>query len=304
MGFPNVFVLRQVELAGSAVHQITNYDWQAGEEILRVGGDGKIDPEFAAIVNKSPVASITTSALSTALSLIGIGGVKLDGTAGKGVLYYQKMDPGGGRAGSGHASIDLLAGIAIPRRLRAAVGQGQAATLDFDVIVAQETKGSAPIALNTGVTLPAAVAATEQYTAGDVTVDVGATSPITLTTVQEIDVDFGISEAVVQAGGTIWPRHAGIQTREPTVTVRWNDPTQLASDFPTGRKISANPTDVVLPKLAEGGAYAGSGDVKVTINEGVAVITSFGGGADEPQVGELTLWPSHDGTNDILALTT
>ena len=295
----DAFTLARADLAGNTVGQLQSQSYNANEQISAESGDGKVDNEFATIFSKSPAVDLTTTALNKALGHVGIGGLPL-ATGSVGTFYYQKLKQGGTRDSSGHVSVEFTAGMVVPRRIRATAGG--VATYDLTALASAEDNNNAPIAISSGATLPSEDTTDELFTCGVATIDEGGGSPITFNP-SEIEVEFGIQELQIQTGGTIYPRLAAIMRRTPQITVRGPKIDLLTgTEFQEGRAISAFPTSVVFPKAAQGGGLAGSGDKKVTVNQGMITSRTLSGETDSESQIELLITPTYDGTNDVLSI--
>lgn len=296
MSLSNVYKISAVSIPTSGViPQIISQDLNPGLEPLLEGGSGTLDTEFGAISQQSPVLSFETTAVATALGLIGINGLAISATT---TFYIAKIAAGGViTAGSAHYSLTLSKGIIIPRRLKAA--HKPSASIQFDVYALSSSGTAAPITTNASVALPSIAAVSELFCLGPVTIN-----STLITGLQEVDFDPGIKEIVMGADGNAYPTYAGIINREPKVTFKTLDASFFHS-LTAGASLAVTTWKMFLRSIASGGtrvADATASHLKISGTTGLFVPEKQGGQTRKEFESEYCLHPVSDGTNAIATI--
>lgn len=276
-----------------------------------IKGAGEPDDTFHCVQEVTPALSVTDMDLETALSNIPIDGAIIDSDVAGGTpglkAWFKQMESGGARlTGSDHMNVQFLDGMIIPRTLDAAQGQGRPATLTWDAIFTDNIADSNdPYSINTGVSLPSVPSASVGWRLGPVRLDFG--SGLTEYNVEQVSIDFGINELRQTASGRAWPDDIFIQNRRPTVSFTLHDTSVLADVGLEGVGITS--AEFYFRRSAEGGMAkdnSTSEHILVTVSEGTLQPDNNTNDAQDgsPAHRPLTLHPTYDQTNDVLAITT
>ncbi len=282
---------------------ITDQAIAPGLSEMLLAGDGAVDPTYVAVAESRPVISFTStdvvSLLAEGSDTFAVAGLKLSASA-IAKAFLQKLDEGGTRAGAGnHVSVAVNEGIMVPRTLTAA--DNQPATLTCD-IVATFDGSNAPLVITDSQNLLGTAAVSTAYVQGPVTLNGSG-----LDGVQSITVDFGIELMVLSGDGAVYPTYVAIASRRPRITVRVSDAGALADWGLTGTAQSATDSLVWLRKVTEGGtrvADVTEEHIKITIDEGLISVGAVSGSHGSYQGCDVTITPTYDGTNAIMAVDT
>lgn len=294
MAFLDAYTLHAVGVNSTLIDQVTARGFEAGRDFQRFLADGGADPEFGFVNSISPSGTITTNGVDKGLTVAGIGGTEI--TAGLD-LWYQKVDPNGVReSGSNHARVTLGTGLIVPRSISA--DNGGPASMTFEVFGVSSDGTTAPHSIATGAALGETSSINEAFTLGGVTLNGGA-----LDGVQSVEIDFGIRVELQRANGEPYPRLAYIAERQPVITITALDIAGLvSSDFVVGEGIATTST-ITLQAVTQNGTRAGTGDIVCTVNEGLNSYDSNAGDGNTPDTCTITIRPTYDGSNAILAFS-
>lgn len=291
---PDKYVPYAIEINATIIDQITSRSFELGHEVQTLRGDGNVDEHFATIIASRPRFTLTTTALAKALTVCGFGGLDLSSGAD---IWFQKVAAKGTRAGSSsHTRVTYSDGLLLPRRISAS--QGQIATMEFEGIATSDDGTTAPMSIATSASLAGSPGTTEAFTLGPVSV-----GGSTLAGVTEVEVDFGIEEALIESDGGVYPRDAYINARRPRISIKTTNVAELTStDFQKADPVGATDTVITFYKLAEDGTLAGSGDKTITIDQGIMRVVEGGGDEDSGDLLTLEIIPTYDGTNAVLVI--
>lgn len=205
--------------AGVIIPDCTSEGLENNPQLDAAIAAGEVSPKHIALVAQRAMGNFTTFALPTAIDATGLKALCIATTTEPGVTYYlQKHDACGGvTSGSVHRSLNIQAGVVVPRRLSCS-HQGHA-TIDYDVVIIKETGNDAIIISDTAAmpTIPATAGG--RWTLGGCSIGGVALSDYT-----SLEIDFGNS---VQTRGTqseIWDTYVEVRTHSPTITLTGIDP--------------------------------------------------------------------------------
>lgn len=291
---PDKYVPYAIEINATIIDQIQSRSFELGHDVQTIRGDGNVDELFATIIASRPRSQMATTALAKALTVCGYSGLDLSSGCD---IWFQKVAAKGTRAGTlSHAKVVYSDGLLVPRRISAQ--QGQLATYELEIIATADDGTTAPHSISTGATLAGSPDTTEAFTLGPVSVGGSA-----LAGVQEVTVDFGIEEALIESDGGVYPRDVYINARRPRITIRTTDIATLSStDFQKADPVSATDTVITFYQLAEDGTLTGSGDKTVTIDQGIMRVVEGGGDEDSGDMLTLEITPTYDGSNAVLVI--
>jgi hypothetical protein len=302
-----VHTLYAVNIATTAavdlfIDQITDFNVDTGINEMLVTADGSVDPTYVAIQNQSPRINFTTSALATVLATCGISGLKIDSDVDDdgAEFWFQKMAEGGVRAtGSNHMKLTMNEGMLLPRVISAS-NDGGPATMTMEMVITWDGTND-PLVIATSQALEGTAIVGEVFVPGIVMIN-----GTQLDGIQDISIDFGLTEMVVTADGNVWPTFTAIQTRKPVITITTLDVIALNTFGLTGDAQGATDSIVYLRKVDEGGTRVADGTsehISFTIDDGMITVKTIGGG-DEPQQSEVQITPTYDGSNAIMLIDT
>jgi len=291
-------------LAGSSVlfDQIQSFAISTGIQRIAQSGDGQVNPTYVAVMSQRPVIRFGTSAIATALAACGISGTVIDADVTyPGIeAWFQKLEEGGVRAsGSSHLKMTGAQGILVPRSLSAS--QDGVAMVDFEAILTYDGTLD-PVVIADNQALEGSPAVGELFTVGPVSIN-GAT----IEGIQGITVDFGISVISRAGDGQVWPTYAAIMSRAPSIQIQTTDVVSLATFGLSGTAQGASDSVVYFRKLSEGGTRVADGTaehVSITVDDGIITVDNLEGSQDGVSGSTVTITPSDDESNAILAVST
>lgn len=284
---------------GSSTAQISsivdqNLDPQI-EDVME-GGSGTLDTEFAAVMQAKPMLEFTTTALASALAIVGLNAFAITSQTD---FYFQKINQGGTIAsGSNHIKVAATKGIICPKTIEAA--QNEVAKIVYGFYAISTDGSTAPLAVSTGQALPTITPVDEMFTVGPVTIN-GSN----LAAVQRLSVDFGIQTEIVGSDGNAYPTFAGVVDRQPIITVGGLDMTALSTFNING--IALSTWKAYFRKIAEGGTRVADGTaehVKLSGTTGLFRPGGVRGSNRQPLEGDWQIKPTFDGTNDVIQIST
>lgn len=293
MSVGNVFTLHSVVHGSNIFDGITDQKIAVGLEEVTKRGDGSVDPTFTAIMSGKPMLSWTTVKVASALGLCGIGGLAI--ATGNCSFFLKKRAASGIYAGtSSHLKVTGSTGLIVPKTLK--VSQGKEATIDYEAHLVSADGTTSPLAIATSQSLTGSPTVDELFTLGPATFNGSAWGGV-----QDLTIDFGIKVETKAGDGQVWPTFVSIAQREPKITLKGLDASLLSTLTVNGAAISST-TTVKLLGIEQNARRNGS-DVLLTIAEGRVHVSDIGGGEDGDQSVDVTITPTYDGTNDIVALT-
>ena len=182
--------------------------------------DGQLEREFQSIVSQSPIMSLATLAVGTALTKFSTQFYTVNATAQPTGInaFARKHVLGASRdAGAVHRRYRMTAGMIVPRVLTCD-HQGDA-SLTFDALAIYDGT-NAPIIITDSVSIPTTLLTgfDERYTLGPVKIN-----NVLITSVKSVSIDFGVNAVLESAGGDIWPTWGNARTIEPVVTINGMD---------------------------------------------------------------------------------
>ena len=284
------------------IDQITDFALSPGIEHILRSGSGSVDPTFVGVMNQNPRASWSTTALATVLAKCGIAGLAIAADVDElgCEMFFNNLAEGSTRGGDGtNVKLSAAEGLLVPRTINAP--HGGEATLSMELIPTWDGTLD-PIVIATAQNLVGSPAVGELFTVGPVKIN-GAT----VTDVQNITINFGITEIVRGGSGSVWPTFVGIMSRTPSITVVTDDVDQFNTLTLPGVAQGATNSVVYLTKMAEGStrtANATAEHISFTIDEGHIAVTNVGGSHGAPLTAEITITPTYDGTDAILVVST
>jgi len=299
MSLSALWKLYAINTAGGLIDGIQNVNRDSGDEEVVIASDGLVDPTFVAMIQQRPVVNFETVKIAHALAICGIGGYAIAADAD---MYWQKMKQGGTRESTGHIKVTAGTGLLIPQPINAS--QGGEATIGYRLLPISDDGVNAPLTVATGQSLAGSPAVDEAFTVGPAKYGASMIQGVTQSTI-----DLGLREVVEGSDGETYATFAGIDGREPSITVQTKDIAVAESTIGrAGQKIDGtSPFKVWLRKKAQGGGNVAAGTaehVLFTVNAGRIVLASDEAQHDSTGTATLRITPVHDGTNDIVAVST
>lgn len=278
------------------IPQIVSQNFDPQIQDVMEGGSGTLDVEFAAIMEAKPQLEFETTAIATALGIVGINAFAITSQCD---FYFQKIAQGGTIAsGSNHIKLAATAGIICPKRLTAR--QGDVAKLTYGFYGISTNGTTAPLTVSTGQALPTITSVNELFTVGPASFNGTA-----LNAVQGLDLDFGMKTEIRGSDGYAYPTFAGVVSREPKVNFSGLDLAALSTFSVNGVALTA--WIAYLRKISEGGtrvADATAEHVKLSGTTGLLRPAGVRGATRDPLEGEWMVVPTYDGTNNIVQINT
>jgi hypothetical protein len=298
MSISNLWMLGPVVTSAGQINQIKDYSPDPGIETMLECSDGQVDYNFAAVMMQSPRLSFATTALARALGIAGINGLAIASAAD---FYFQKIAAGGTRSGGATSyKVTGTKGILVPTSITAE--DKQPAQLNMDLVLISTDGTTAPIAVD-------GVADDADHHGGrpalhERPVSINGT---TYDGIKSQRVDFGLELIVEHGSGEPYPTFVGIKKRKPTLSFKTTDVTALGSGGLL-RGAGGDRQPHVLPRDRQerhARPAATTSHIKVSIDDGIVYAKTVGGGSEEdPQMTEITIEPTWDGTNDVIAIST
>ena len=296
--------LYAVSYKNALISQVVSTRLGPGVQELIAGGDGQVDPTYAAVMSQSPTFGWTTTAIKAGLDAIGIDGGKIAAAPNDLDLYLQSYDAQGLRgAGSTHIKVTNALGIIVPRSITAS--QGQVARYDMDAYLLSADGIAAPFTVTGSSALEGTPSVAEQFTLGPVKVNGTALEGVESTTIT-----FGIRLYGPRAyEGHVFPYYVAIASRTLSIDVRVTQADLLlAAKFGiSGVAQGATDSVVYLRKLAEDGtrvAEATEEHISWTMDQGRAHVVEQSADHPNPYMATVRLSPTYDGEAAILVLDT
>jgi len=238
--------LYAVEFDDSLLPGITKCRIETGTDVQGESTSGEVYNRWLSIFAQKPKADFETVAIASALDLCGLSGLDVSGLATGLKIYAQKHERASTRAGAtSHRKHTFLDGLVVPRTLT--VPHRGDAKLTYDVLVLYDGAND-PIIITDAVTLPAGVTDNERFTLGPVTIE-----SITLTTIQNMQIDFGITGDPGGGDSSIWDTYTSIRGIRPKLSLSGFDIEWMkAANIPLlGKSVSHANTAIFLRKRSQ-----------------------------------------------------
>lgn len=301
MAVSKVFMLGCVALDATQINQIQSSQIDPGVETVLFGGDGKVDNQYAAAMFQQPTLRFTTTAIARALTAAGISGVAIGASPAVADAWFQQAAAGGTRVtGLNSTRLRMTKGLLVPRAITAT--DRQIASISYELAAVSADGTTSPLAVTLSQTMPTLSAADQAFTVGSASLNGTAIGDV-----KSLSIDFGLQLMIEGGGGEAYPTFVAIQRRAPKIRLRTLN-LDLASGL--GQVVAQGGSDSVfyLRKLAEGGtrvANATAEHISFSVDDGLITLQTVGGeNEDQPQMLELLIEPTWDGTNDVIAVNT
>lgn len=259
--------------------------------------EGEVYNSMAFIQQGEPVGNFTSMDLKEFLDQCGVQGMLIDSDgANPGVVnYFQKYQPGGTRASGGvHHKTTIGDGLLVPRTLglpHRGIGSIQA-----DIVTISADGDTSPIVFDETASLPGSVypQVDASFTLGKIMFDAQEVVGI-----NNLTVNFGITQAVESSDSDIYPTLVYIVTIQPTITITGKhlDLTSLITE--EGKEYSADQIVFYARKRDEGGSFVADGTaehIKFTLGKCRVDPTNLGGSPSADIGYTLTPWDTPGGS--------
>ncbi len=251
----------EVVFNATAFGGVTNADIMVMDQAATPLADASPDPGFAGVFSSAVRIGLMTYDLKQGIAAAGFGGSAL---AGAGFLAYLRPIAASGIRGNASSYLLTAAtGSVFPRSLNAT--QGAPATFGLDVIP-YNSSGTNPITFATSSASLNTPTQDQCYTLGPVFLN-----GTRLSGIQSVGISLGIQETVEFGDGDVWPKHVGIISRLPIITLSSLD-VALFDQIDAGG-LAVTQLDMYFRKGTLGGggvvAEATSGHIKIAANVGM-----------------------------------
>jgi len=258
-----------------------------------------VDNSFAAIARQDPRVRVGTSAVATALALSGIGGLEIAAGATELDFWLRQGEFAGTyTAGAAHLQITGHNGLFYPLTLNA---DGVSAAIRYEFAPAWDGTND-PLVLTPDQALGGTPAVDEAFVVGPVMIN-----GVQLRGIQSVAVNFGIQVFQLFHEGEIWCVYLDIQKRSPSIVIRTADALSFNTFGLTVVAHTATDSLIYLRAVEENKdrhANAETEHIKIAVDDGIIYVSDLSGDANTPYNGEVTIEPTWDGTNAVLAITT
>ncbi|MFQ5493765.1 MAG: hypothetical protein ACE5EX_00125 [Phycisphaerae bacterium] len=306
MAVKNIFSIYAASIDGLTI-PVTQQNVSPGIQAQVLGVNGQIDPTFVFVGAQSPSISFSTPAIKAVLDKIATPWQSYEIVTAA-TFYLQKHIPFGGRSlAADFQKFNVTDGILVPRPLSA--GNGQAASMGFDLLPVSTDGEALPITHTTSVANPAlGVSAGDAWTAGPIKINTASLDANNYTGVQSIEIDPGIGVEARGGDGAVFSTHVSVNAARPTIRVTLSDAMTLSQLGLSGlaqdtfndstiflRKIQPNGTRVPLATLEH---------ISIAIDDGIITPDPLGGAHGTQVTSSLVITPVFDGTTPQLMVNT
>jgi len=285
MSLTAIHGLGPVKIGSTVIGGVTDASVDLDTNLVGEPTSGEIYTRHQSIAGQKPGGKFTSNNIAQTLAVCASLGCSLDTYPL--TIFAAKRSAGAPAAGAVHRQYVLRGGLLVPRQLTCE-HQGDA-SLSYEAIVAYDG-GNDPIVKTDNVSLPAGLTDLRYslYTAS-----IGGLS--ISDEWKSLTIDWGIEVQTQGGGSEIWDSKIWISKIEPTITLRGIEQTWFDS-IPLLGAAATNAT-IVLRKRADGGTWAGSGDVTLTASGIVVPQQPLKASGDNPDESTLLLTVKYDGTN-------
>ena len=274
---------------------IKNQQLSLGLQHVIESGGGSVDPTFMAVTGQSPLLSFDTLHIATLLGNVGISGYNFaEDIDEPGVVFYFKKRALGGifAAGAVHDSLTMANGLMAWNNISAQHRGGPAVA---SVVVYPIWDGTnAPLAIATSKAIATAASVSESFRLGSCYFN-----GTEIEGVMSLDISLGLDIRTEGDGGQQYDDHVGIYARNPAITITSKDVHLLQSLITVGGLAQSDTDSIVY--LCNNGS---GDDISFSIDDGRAFFTTVDLPHQDDAVGQLTIQPIHDLTNDIFVIDT
>ena len=290
-----VHALGPVSINDVHIGGIMSSSCSTGLQTIRQVESGELYPTYVTTNAMAPGGTFTTRAVSTALGVMGDGGVALSSPESAS-FYFRKRGPLGTAAGSVHRSFYFENGVCLPRILSIPY-QGNA-TLSADVIPVSTDGTTSPVTVSAVDGLPTVTDLALQYALYRVTV-----GGVVLGGIQNVNVNFGIGVGVFSENALIHNLVVAADSVMPTIEISGYDPMGVTTANILGG--AATLANTVIELKERNTAIASLAHVKIALNGlWTAVDLGNASGSSPATFNILLQGNSSDGVLKPLTVTT
>lgn len=251
---------------------------RTGVEVRQETVSGSVYSQWQSVYATAPGMDFSTVSIARALDCVGVTGLAITAAAaGTGVTAYGYAKSEGGTRkalASNHITYNFKEGLLVPRRI--SVGHQSDAVLDLELLATYDGT-NAPVVTANAATAPTNGVDDQRYTIGAVQLGTGAGDKITLTQIQNLEIDFGIVASVEGSDSDIFPTFSVInEIPRPSISFTTNDMTLLAmtNGIPLqGKDIDLSHCIIFLRKRAR---VTASGYVADITAEHISIVPTAG----------------------------
>ncbi|KPL05255.1 hypothetical protein AMJ85_12030 [candidate division BRC1 bacterium SM23_51] len=190
----NAYTLYAIAVGTDVIKQISSCRIDPGIQEMLVSGDSSLDNEHASLQTQEPIVRFTTTAITAALDLLGVGGLVIDeaGESNGVDLYFRRRAMGAGIAdGDSHVKLTVNLGLMYPRILNVTHG-GDPASIDGELACIYDGTNYPIVIAKNQALADLSPAINEVYTIGPWWVN-----DVRIALVQDLTVDFGLQTQAV-----------------------------------------------------------------------------------------------------------
>ena len=282
-----------------SIGAITQQQLRSEAEIRSEAQSGEIYRRFMSLVERKATARFGTHHLAIALAQCGVSGHVIENN---GVNFFaQKFTEGSTpTAGANHRKYNLQEGVMVPRTITC--DHRGDAELIYECFATYDGSNS-PIAETDSSSLPSAIADSERFTIGGVTI-----GSISIDHIRRIEIDFGITVLLVGADSDQYDTFCAVRGIAPSITLRGIDIEWLkAANIPWDGKTATHANTTIYLRKRDIDNFvidATAEHIKIT-GDGLCVVeTIMEESGEEPAECSLILPLRYDGTNTPLIVNT
>lgn len=284
-------VFNELELPG-----ITTSTLSQGIQTLVAGHSGNVDMKHTSTETVAPVITFASNDVKTILDTVPLDGVQIT-VASTLEAHLREMPHGGTRsAGATHTILTINEGLLVLDSITAQ-HLGGFATVNCRAIAVFDGT-NAPVVPSTGAS------ATTTALAGTWVLGPTKLSSGTFEGVQSFNLDFGLNVEVGGGAGNVYPDHASVLSRAPSLSFTTKDVSAITANHLAG--VQDATVVQYLTHIVEGGgrvADATITHISLTM-QGQVAFESAGGPHGSTSDFTVRVTPNWDGTNAIVVVDT
>lgn len=261
--------------------------------------DGRLERDFLALSKVDPRVTFKTQGIGKALAGLGGGaGLVIDGASAACTMWIQRLQNLGSRtSGSAHDKYVIADGLIVPRTVE--LSSNALGSIGYEIFPASTDGTTHPITRTTSQALAGSPTSNEGFVCGPIVVN-----GTTINGIVSATIDFGIEVKVERADGQIYVTFVWKDKMKPSITFNTLDVSAIGTVGMAGLTISSSDVVVYGQKVTEHGgrvAAATGEHLSFTLDDGYVHIGEVSG---NPYTVPVTVTPTYDGTNAIVAVST
>jgi len=297
----DAYTLSHVYFSGLAtqIGGVTNRSATYNVDVTKLGQDGLTEPRIVFANSASPVISVATHQIATALTTLTDYGRLISGDNETHVFFRKKSPGAGNLAGSVNIKGVMTHAHVVPQSLSA--NQGGVATLNFDILALDDGAAAQPIVWSASNALAGDAGSTEAFTVGKLDL-LGTDYEL-----QSIDWDFGLGTSSLSSDGGIFPKTSHYNTNTPSFRFTSYDMSLLTVIGNSGTAQVTTDSVIYLRKKAAGAgnvADATEEHISITVASGMWVIDSHAASQGGESLITFSLHANDNNSDDFLTIDT